>query len=162
MMKMDAHHWVWHHLQENVMLLNAYLVLVQISIYVAAPELSKHLTTSHSPFSDATYNGDLPSLVHKLIPAPELSKHLTTSHFPLRIASLTGKCDVVKCLLSSGADINLCCPLGRSPLFEASLSGHCDVVKCLHGECPSLSHKLISAPGLSKHLTISQCSDNDA
>jgi hypothetical protein len=31
-----------------------------------------------------------------------------------------------------------------------------------NGECPCLSHKLISAPELSKHLTTSQCPENDA
>jgi hypothetical protein len=29
-------------------------------------------------------------------------------------------------------------------------------------ECPCLLHKLISAPDFSKHLTTSQCLDNDA
>jgi hypothetical protein len=47
---------------------------------IPAPELSKHLTTSHCPQYDAANNGDCPFLSHKLIPAPELSKHLTTSH----------------------------------------------------------------------------------
>jgi ankyrin repeat protein len=52
--------------------------------WISAPELSKHLTTSQCPFSDATNNGDCPCLSHKLISAPELSKHLTTSHSPSR------------------------------------------------------------------------------
>jgi hypothetical protein len=49
---------------------------------ISAPELSKHLTTSHSPSQDAANNGDSPSLSHKLISAPELSKHLKTSQCP--------------------------------------------------------------------------------
>jgi ankyrin repeat protein len=47
-------------------------------------------------------------------------------------ASLEGHCDVVKRLLSSGADINVRDENGRS------------------------SHKLISGPELSKHLTTSK------
>jgi hypothetical protein len=31
-----------------------------------------------------------------------------------------------------------------------------------NGDCPFMSHKLISAPELSKHLTTSQCPENDA
>jgi hypothetical protein len=111
-----------------------------------------------SPLHDATSNGDCPSLSHKLISAPELSKHLTTSHSP--------------CLLSSGADINLCDKGGQSPLFIASEGGACDVKYLTtshcpqydaanNGDCPFLSHKLISAPELSKHLTTSQCSSPD-
>jgi ankyrin repeat protein len=90
---------------------------------------------------------------------------------------------VVKCLLSSGADINLLDELGRSPLFAASCKGECDVVKCLlssgadinlrdaqcpdkdasnNGDLPSWSHKLISAPELSKHLTTSHSPLHDA
>jgi hypothetical protein len=42
---------------------------------ISAPELSKHLTTSPFPFSDAAINGEVPCLSHKLISAPELSKH---------------------------------------------------------------------------------------
>jgi hypothetical protein len=49
---------------------------------ISAPELSKHLTTSHSPSQDAANNGDLPSWLRKLISAPELSKHLKTSQCP--------------------------------------------------------------------------------
>ena len=49
---------------------------------ISAPELSKHLTTSHSPSQDAANNGDSPSLSHILISAPELSKHLKTSQCP--------------------------------------------------------------------------------
>jgi ankyrin repeat protein len=36
------------------------------------PELSKHLTTSQCPSSDATNNGDCPPSSRKLISAPEL------------------------------------------------------------------------------------------
>jgi ankyrin repeat protein len=105
---------------------------------MSAPELSKHLKTSHSPLHDAANNGECPSLSHKLISAPELSKHLTTSQCPdndaqspLFIASWYGHCDVVNYLLSSGANINLRDDNGQSPLFAASMHGLCDVVKCL-------------------------------
>jgi hypothetical protein len=122
---------------------------------ISAPELIKYLTTSQCPCIDAVNNGDCPFSSRKLISALELNKHLTTSHSPLHlcdevghspffIASLSGHCNVVKCLLSSGADINLLDELGRSPLFAGSCKGECDA---------SWSHKLISAPELSKHLT---------
>jgi ankyrin repeat protein len=87
-----------------------------------------------------------------------------------------GHCDVVKCLLSSGADINLCDKQGQSSLFVApELSKHLTTSQCSHidapelnkhlttsqcssidatnnGDCPCLSHKLISASErLSKH-----------
>jgi ankyrin repeat protein len=113
-------------------------------------KLSKHLTTSQCPSTDASNNGDCPSLVHKLISAPELSKHSTTSHSPfhdgsdadinlcdedvhspLFVASVSGHCDVVERLLSSGAKINLCDKAGQSPLFVASWKGECDVVERL-------------------------------
>jgi hypothetical protein len=55
-----------------------------------APELSKHLTTSHFPFSDAAINGEVPCFLHKLISAPKLSKHLTTSQCPANDASNNG------------------------------------------------------------------------
>jgi hypothetical protein len=50
---------------------------------ISASELSKHLTTSHCSYIDAT-NGDCPSSSHKLTSASELyvSKHLTTSICP--------------------------------------------------------------------------------
>jgi ankyrin repeat protein len=73
----------------------------------------------------------------------------------LYIASENGECDVVKCLLSSGAEINLCDKRGQSPLSIASMIGH-------YGDFLSSSHKLISAPELSKHLTTSQCPIIDA
>jgi hypothetical protein len=60
---------------------------------------------------------------------------------------MAGHCDVIKCLLSSGADINLCDKQGQSRN---------------NGDCPCLSHKLISAPELSKHLTTSQYPEIDA
>jgi ankyrin repeat protein len=75
---------------------------------ISAPELSKRLTTSQRPSSDAANNGDCTRSLHKY-----------------------GHCDVVKCLLSNGANINLCSERGQSPLFVASQQGHCDVVKCL-------------------------------
>jgi hypothetical protein len=49
---------------------------------ISASELTKHLTTSQCPFSDATNNGDCLRLLHILISALELSKHLTISMFP--------------------------------------------------------------------------------
>jgi ankyrin repeat protein len=69
---------------------------------ISAPELSKHLTTSHRLY-----------------------------FAPLIRASKYGHIDVVKCLLSSGADINLRDEGGQSPLFVASEEGHCDGLKCL-------------------------------
>jgi ankyrin repeat protein len=106
-------------------------------------------------------------------------------------ASVKGHCDVVECLLSSGGEINLRNENGHSPLIAASCKGEYDVVKCLlssgadinlceelskhsttsqcpftdafnNGDCPRLSHKLISAPELSKHLTISNSPFHDA
>jgi ankyrin repeat protein len=56
------------------------------------PELSKHLTTSHSPLHDDINNGDCPFMSHKLISAPELSKLLKTSHSPLHDAINNGDC----------------------------------------------------------------------
>jgi ankyrin repeat protein len=70
-------------------------------------------------------------------------------------ASCKGECDVVKCLLSSSADINLRDENGQSPLFTASMHGN-------NGDLPSWSHKLISAPELSKHLTTSHSPLHDA
>jgi ankyrin repeat protein len=101
---------------------------------ISAPELSKHLTTSYSPFCDATNNGDCPSSSRKLISAPELSKYLTINlrnkrgQSALFVASEEGQCDVVKCLLSSGADINLNNEDGQSPLFVASSVGYYNIV----------------------------------
>jgi ankyrin repeat protein len=91
-------------------------------------------------------------------------------------ASCKGEYDVVKCLLSSGADINLCDEDGCSPLSVASWKGeydtelskhlttsHSPIIDALNnGDCPSLSHKLISAPELSKCLTTSDSPLDDA
>jgi hypothetical protein len=133
---------------------------------IYAPEISKPLTTSQSPDIDARNNGDCPRLSHKLISAPELSKYLTTSE--------DGGYAVARCLLSS--EINLRDKRWQSPLSIASEYGRCDFFECLfssradinlydarnNGDCPRLSHKLISAPELSKYLTTSQCPAIDA
>jgi hypothetical protein len=75
---------------------------------ISAPELSKHLTTLHSPLHDAINNGECPTSSRKLISAPE-----QLGRSPLFAGSCKGECDVVKCLLSSGADINLRDEVGR-------------------------------------------------
>jgi ankyrin repeat protein len=73
---------------------------------ISAPELSKHLTTSHSPLHDAINNGECPTSSHILI--ADFNLRDENGQSPLFTASMHGHCDVVKCLLSSGADINLC------------------------------------------------------
>jgi hypothetical protein len=68
---------------------------------------------------------------------------------PFFAASGAGECYIVKCLLNSGADINLC-----DKHLTTSHAPPSDAIN--NGDCPPLSHKLISAPELSKHLTTSQ------
>jgi ankyrin repeat protein len=78
---------------------------------------------------------------------------------PLTVASETGNLCIMKALLRNDVDINKCNGWSESPLCIASCKGECDVG---NGDRPSLSHKLISAPKLSKHLTTSHFPLHDA